>query len=702
MDAKDKRDLIEIYQRYGFEKSDRGEVLVFTLKTGYFDNADIVPLSPGANTGPAFDEFTKTGFACTVRRLLSPGQAEKQLFKGFFSVDSILARLQSDYERFTSSIVSAFSGDAQYSYINAPYLINGQEGNSSPAEEVASRLENTKPTLFLIEAAAGFGKTCTAFELVSKLVKVGDYLPLFSELARNRQAVIFRHILLDEIDRTFPVLSSRLVQTEMKNGRVITILDGFDELLRKTEDGQDFENSEPMLETIGEFLTGNAKIVLTTRRTVLFEGDAFHSWVEKHEGAFELVRMKISEPRVEDWLSAKRHEALSRAGIEVENIANPVLLSYLRCISDTDFSRVALETHKLVEKYFEFMLEREQGRQDLRMDAVKQQSVLCSIAEDMIQYGYTSEQREYIVDHLLNTNSKLLDDVLLLYPPSQRPTKENLANKLASHALLDRSSREPNKIGFVNEFVFGHFIGMTILKAKEWLNDDLRFIEPAVISYQPRSVPTKNELWQKIKNSADFLPISNRIEIAVRLKNEIPFDLIDDEASGLKFSGVRIGLNSVTNFQFNDCTFHACVFDISHFQNVTFLNCRYFGCSIEGGQPNGQIYVFDCSGEQQFIEHLTASNREEMGDQGPDRAALIDQFILEKFWPRGRETILHKHRPISGVATNKEFKRHEIYDRISLLKKRGILRDGNFGAFLEIDVANIQEIRQILGRVVHD
>ena len=117
-----KKSLDEIYRRYGFQISRRYEqenILVFTLKTGYFDNADIVPLAPDADPNKAFQEFTKAGFACIARKFLPPDEAEKQLFKGFFSVDAILARLQNDYARFTKSIVAPFSENARYEYINA-------------------------------------------------------------------------------------------------------------------------------------------------------------------------------------------------------------------------------------------------------------------------------------------------------------------------------------------------------------------------------------------------------------------------------------------------------------------------------------------------------------------------------------------------------------------------------------------------------
>jgi len=697
-----KSNLVEVYRRYGFEQAksyENEQVLVFTIKAGYFDNADIVPLIDGVDTAKAFNDYSNAGFACTIRPVLAPAQAEHQVFKGFFSVESILARLENDYERFTKGIVAPFSSDAKYEYINAPYSINGQVGSLTPAEEVAARLSSNKPTLFLIEAAAGFGKTCTAYELVHLLIQRAEFLPLFSELSRNRQAAIFRYILLDEIDRTFPVLSSRLVQAEMKNGRVITILDGFDELLRKTEDGTDFENSEPMLETIGEFLSGNAKVVLTTRRTILFEGDAFHSWVDRHTDDFDLVKIRISEPRVDHWLTETRLNVLRAAGLRIDDIANPVLLSYLRCISDKDYETVASSPHLLVEKYFDFMLDREKTRQDLRLPSDKQQQVLRSIAEDMIAFGYTSESRDYVVDHILRVSSKILDEALLSYPSAERPTKEGIANKLATHALLDRSRREPNKIGFINEFVLGHFVGRIVLESNDWLNDDLRFIEPAVVSFQPRSEYLRTELWEKLKPSIEFLDVSDKADITIRLTGGIQFELCDDEAQGLEINGVVIGSHLISNFQFNECVFRNCKFDLSNIKNATFLDCRYFGNSFLSQRSHGPIHVLGSSGDQDFVASLVASNDIQPEEIEPDRKRLLERFILENFWPVGRESVTHKHRPIKGVCVNGgEFKTHELSSAIVSLKKRGILREPRQSGFLEINLDEIQSIREILGR----
>jgi len=694
--------LISIYKQYGFELAkayETDDALVFTLKTGYFDNADIVPLSEKSITENAFNEFQKIGFACTVRAIKSPEQAEIELFKGFFSVDSILYRLDNDYKKFTSNIVAQFSQSASYAYINAPYLVNGKRGTSTPTDEIISRLISEKPTLFLIEAAAGFGKTCTAYELVHELIKRHEHLPLFSELSRNRQAVIFRHILLDEIDNKFPTLSSKLVQSEMKNGRVITILDGFDELLRKNEEGNEFQNKEPMLETIGEFLTGKAKIVLTTRRTIFFEGDAFHEWVDSHSDIFDIIRIKISEPKVQDWLVTPRLDSLNACGIDIKKLANPVLLSYLRCIDEVEFSQATYDSQILVEKYFDFMLTREMTRQDLKISPKKQEKILRSIAEDMIAFGYTSETREYIVDHIERTSLSIIDDAISKYPATQKPTRDGISNKLASHALLDRSNSEPNKIGFINEFAFGNYIGQFILGSKDFLNDDMRFIEPTAIAYQPRSISVRRDLWKKLKPSLEFLSTTDQIDISSRIHGKIDVLLVNSEAQNLSLDALWFGEEIIENFIFNECTFTNCTFSPSKFNEVTFLNCKFFDNIVNQEKSYGLIHVLGGHGNENTIDLLIQSNTPDTYTAPPDRQRLVEKFVLEKFWPVGRDMISHKHRPIKGIVSNcGEFKPEEVYKSIDSLKRNKILLEPMQPAFVEINFDEINAIKAILNR----
>ena len=125
--------------------------------------------------------------------------------------------------------------------------------------------------------------------------------------------------------------------SEIKKNRVITILDGFDELLSDKEEGDSFDKSEAMLETIAELLTHDSKIILTTRKTAVLEGDDFYNWMEAHFNDFDVIRYSLLEPQVGDWLDYFRIDSLRSNNLDPETISNPVLLSNLKYLPNEKF-----------------------------------------------------------------------------------------------------------------------------------------------------------------------------------------------------------------------------------------------------------------------------------------------------------------------------------------------------------------------------
>lgn len=92
-------------------------------------------------------------------------------------------------------------------------------------------------------------------------------------MSRNRDAKQFKYILWSEIDKEKDTTAKQeLVVYNIKKGKIPLIIDGFDELLSKNIDngkaGQlnEFEQVETMLSTIGDLLTDEAKIILTSRK----------------------------------------------------------------------------------------------------------------------------------------------------------------------------------------------------------------------------------------------------------------------------------------------------------------------------------------------------------------------------------------------------------------------------------------------------
>ncbi|PHR86578.1 MAG: hypothetical protein COA76_14980 [Moritella sp.] len=698
----DRNELRSIYEKYGFIEQCGIEpnVAVFSIKTGHYHNADIIPLSLKIDTEVTFKAYKDLGYACQIKTYASTAQVSKELFSGFFSLDSTRTRLKKDYLKFTDSLVKIHSDNATYSFINTQYNINGKLGCSTIVNEITSRLDSSKPILFLLEAAAGFGKTCSAFELVNHIVESNvTKVPLFSELARNRQAKIFRYVLLDEIDRSFPLLSSALVRAEIRNGNVPVILDGFDELLHESS-GEDnnYEATEPMLETISELLTQKAKVVLTTRRTAIFDGDNFHQWMNAHEDDFDIIRIRIHEPKIEDWLNEDRLKAITAKGFPIQNLSNPVLLSFLRCISDEEFEEVSNEPAVLVDKYFESMLERERKRQDLFMSPDEQYKILRTIAGDMITYDYTSESREYICSLIYDNYQFELEKTRKLYPLDTRPTTDELVNKLASHALLDRSSKDSQGIGFVNEFVLGNFCADNIIddKTMEW-DGDKRFIEPAIQSYLPRSYDEKEILWDSLKFVLEFMNGCDKVKYNYFLTNELRMDLDGESIEELKINNINFGEKSkIIDSVFIDCQFTSCQFTLLNLQNVTFINCVFYSCYKIGENENNDIFFVGSNDNNSFIDSIIP---EDIVVEESNDLTDCDIYILEKFYPRGSATF-HKHRAIKAVcARNNQFNHYDTLQSIVKLKKSKYLLTPDKRSFLELNMDYVQEIKNALGRM---
>jgi len=694
--------LKKLYKQYGFEqqKSSNEKILVFSLMAGHYHNVDIVPLDRCLNTDKIFDEYKASGFACKIRNYDSISNAEEALFNGFFSLESTQRKFKKDYEHFTQSIAKLYSEHAEYSYINSKYHVNEKEGESTVIKEVLSRLNSDKPVLFLIEAAAGFGKTCTAYEILHHLVtSKTEFVPLFTELSRNRQAKIFRYVLLDEIDRSFPSLRSTVVNNEIRNGKVPVILDGFDELLHESSADEGFENSEPMLETIGELLTDKAKIILTTRRTAIFDGDEFHQWMDVHEKDFDVVRIRIHEPTVSEWLDASRITTLSESGFNVHELSNPVLLSYLRSINNEEFVNVVSTPEKLVQKYFDSMLERERTRQDLRMTPEEQYEVLLSIARDMMTYNYTGEEREYILTVILDANQEKIEKIRKDYPADVRPTSDEIANKLASHALLDRSSDEEQGIGFVNDFVLGNFCAEIIIEhpEKEWVGDK-RFIEPSILSYIPRTSAQKSELWDALSFTLEFGEGNAKVINSIALNNNIILALEDDSVEDLKIGNIEIGDKAEFKGSiFVNCVFNSTKFFWKSFKNVTFMNCHFFNC--EGFDEPSTIHLVSCDTNNNFLlDKITHQKEIQSKQENAESLSAEECFVLEKFWPKGRPTF-SKHKAVKAIVQNHNSFSHEsVLEALDSLKRRGYLTVPAKRSFLELNIGKLTEIKEKLGR----
>ncbi|MGL4351449.1 MAG: NACHT domain-containing protein, partial [Plesiomonas shigelloides] len=219
----DASQVIESYRKYGFEykkQYSNYSYLTFTFKSGFFHNAEVVKI----NKNPSDTEDIKSkinslndlGVSAKITEYNSLSDIEEGLFKGFFDVDSWRKRIQAEYYDYVDSVIHSYpqnGKDLTYSYINAPFtLINQSETeNTDIIQNIINALDADNAQLILIEAPAGFGKTCTSYELIKKLVDdESKPIPFFTEFSRDRQARIFSHVFIREVDRAFSQVKSNV------------------------------------------------------------------------------------------------------------------------------------------------------------------------------------------------------------------------------------------------------------------------------------------------------------------------------------------------------------------------------------------------------------------------------------------------------------------------------------------------------------
>ncbi|WP_431024362.1 NACHT domain-containing protein [Halomonas sp. H5] len=714
---KERDNLIRLFRRYGFEyrsSASNGEYLAFTFKSGFFHNAELVSLESERKREieeemePAYRDLEKLGFSTKKTFYKSFEEVEKSLFDGFFNTEEWKGKIKNEYKAYCRKVLSVLPKEAErYSYIKAPFRKNNNLIEGDIVRDICDSLCDSGPQLIIIEAPAGFGKTCTSYEIINTLASGdgGRPIPFFTEFSRDRQARVFSHIFIREVDRSFSSVNSNVVIEEVKEGRVAVVLDGFDELLHdkssNIESSASFDNAEPMLETISELLTKNAKVVLTSRRSAIFDGEMFNEWVRRYDDRFSINRYRIERPEVKDWIPVERLQRLEEVGINVEKLSNPIILSFLRFVGDEYFLELCERPSLIVEQYFTSMLEREMDRQELRMNPDEQTELLSLVAGDMCDNDYTSDSREKIISVIKDKGGNLLSNVRSLYSPKDRPTIDKLATTLSNHAFFDRSSQGDNNIEFVNEFVFGNYISEGVVRSKEdWLANDERFVEPAVFSYVARDGNDRELLWEKLEFMRGFLDPSSRMKFESLLMEQVgDEDYNECEISSVHFGAVPFFMEScISGSVFNGCVFKGVFFNFKNFHDVTFLSCDFWDCSFsnEAGLSD-EVSFYNCRDNNDMVDKLEELSSNDSEDEVSEKDD-VSIYIFSKIWPVGSQSIERIHFFTKTLFNTDEFSRKDIVRGIKKLKKDGFLEDAKDNNFVAINKSKISEIKAMLGR----
>lgn len=152
-------------------------------------------------------------------------------------------------------------------------------------------------------------------------------------------------------------------------------------------------------------------------------------------------------PSIDNWLPKERFEIIQSNSFPVEQIANPVLLTYLRYVKIDELKEMGVEGKSIVDRYFDFLLSREQTRQGLLIEPETQLRIFRKLVRFLTEWDVKAESKEFIKDLILDYNKTILEETKKKYTPDKRPRTDQLADILSNHAFLDR--KEKGMIGYL-------------------------------------------------------------------------------------------------------------------------------------------------------------------------------------------------------------------------------------------------------------
>lgn len=644
------KEIEEIYKRYGYITKMIDGILVCEYKQGRYFGVDIIKNGNSEEIDKIESDYKRSNFATNVKKYETIEEIEDELFRSFFQLSAFRTNLNRRYETFVKRQLIGLPETAKYQYIKSDYTYSNYDSegimtstaevtNVSVVEQVTELLNTVEEPIFvIIEAAAGYGKTCSAYEIIKNMVdKNTNILPFYIELSRNREARIFKHILQNEIDEQFQnVIKSDVVLHQIKQGKIPVIIDGFDELLSKdlSANTSQLRDIESMLSTIVNLLEDKAKIVITSRKTAIFSGEEFYEWIKNTNKKYNVARFSISEPTIENWLDSDRLDILNNSNFPICNVSNPVLLSYIRNIEIKELQELVLNSKSIVDKYFEFLLNREQVRQELFLDEEKQLRIFKKLVRIMSEFDIKAESKSFIKDILKDYNKRIFDDYIKTYPKSPKPTHDELADTLSNHALLDR--KQHDNVGFINEFILGILIGRNLIENKyqehypnkftNVITQDFAFLAISAFKVQPQE--RREALWSIFTNNT--FPYDSNFDFYrdLYLKAELISsykDILIEEVSFTEMSFTKD--KQFQNTIINNCKFDGCVFDKCAFDSSGLINCKFFNCkwTDDSYHKKHNMYITGCESNNDFEDIFY---EQEVSSESKVNA---EELILRKF-----------------------------------------------------------------------
>jgi hypothetical protein len=572
------------------------------------------------------------------------------------------------------------------------------EKATSYIDEWLSQKSTEDASLLVILAPAGHGKTCLAHYLARQLANKHlrdehEPIPFLMPLHFHRHVREFEEFVLDYLQtKHLHGITSSAFAYLVNSGRVVPILDGFDELAemggprvaRKTLRSllREFdESSRSILTSRQSFFRHRGDIDTDTQSADLFrviELDKFNT----DERKTFFVRRGVPEYRLD------LYESIIRSVSQDEDIPGNPLMLRLVVEAAQGRDRVDLDNMRgadLLGFCLKRICEREMERQPHPLSVDKQAEVISVLAEVMFEDDtYTLEKFEewltFIAEAYL-LPSGLAED-------RQSEEIDRLRQMLSQHALLQvepsYTQAGRSSISFVHPVFRDYLIADRISKLVDesdlgTLRSQIRKALPASTKDYLADIVDLSEMTKSVIGVPGSPEFRSVIDLVLRRCDKASLDDIEQrtrafteglgqlksienqDLSGIEFRSLRFEDFSFQGTNLSESRFQDCHFIRCDFSRALLYSARFFGCVADRDSADSlmSIGIEDVAVVEQ-AEDDTQSIEAKASDD-PVRELVrrfLGRFVSERGRNKRTRLIITCLRGLGGAESH--FTRREI------------------------------------------
>lgn len=524
--------------------------------------------------------------------------------------------------------------------------------------------------VLVLLAPAGHGKTALTKFIASKLLASYEHsksspIPILIPFANYRRLVTFRALILEYFDDHRHPIAMDTFNILLSSGRLLLILDGFDELCEQAGLVTAREN----LRAFAEGISSGGKFVLTSR-TIFYrtniEGASLISDVIEENNITLADLQPFNEEKQRKFLEklsrnpkivARILQALRDVPLVKELAGSPFLLRELHDIfseSEKASYTGAGKSSDLYEWMLERLCERERDRQNYDLTNAQQEEFLEEVANWVFMdtpaanshgLGLETGAIQFMVEYIFDDEMRGAED------PDRK--KAELIEKLTHHALLNAVGGKIDRVQFIHhtwkDYLVSRRVKQSIWQAiakKEWeevaqllVSKPLPewvivFLASAVEESHvrtlcqdaprlrdPRIFPKILTIALKYAEMREPTELDRRTEVFLRLLGGYTFRgklLSVVRFAQLDFSGHSFDSSDIRDGEFLECNLSGASFRSCNLTNVIFEACDIRGANFANAKVNNVTFV-DCAVAQTNVQScigLSTATRQWLSDRG--------------------------------------------------------------------------------------